>query len=77
MKTPLEEFPNIRKWTFRVMWIAVVLVGALQIGWQAQTGSTPSWIITALAVLGYLGGAIGFTADRNLTRQMRNAAPKE
>lgn len=62
---PLEEFPEVRKWVYRVYWLTIVIVGACQIGWVTATGETPVWILVALAILAYIGGITNFQADRN------------
>jgi hypothetical protein len=66
---PLEEFPNIRKWVYRVYWIVGVIVTAIQIGFVAATGSSPLWAGVTIAVLAYIGFALGFQADVNTPKR--------
>lgn len=70
--TPFEEYPRVRKIAYRIYWVAIVCVGAVQIGFATQTGGVPQWSNTALAVLAYVGAYVGFQADQNTTFTRRS-----
>ncbi len=44
-----------------------VLLGAVQVGFAAAEAAQPVWLTVALAVYAFLGGAIGATANANVT----------
>lgn len=66
LSNPLESFPVVRQWAYRVYWLVGIAVTATQVGYVTATGTSPSWITVALAVLAYVGIALGFQADRNV-----------
>lgn len=71
---PLLEFPEVRKWLYRVLWIAGAAVGLFQAVLAAVGMDSPTVqkvIAGALAAIAYLSVLSNYTADRNV------AAPKE
>jgi uncharacterized membrane protein YeiB len=68
---PLQEFPEVRRWLYRVLWVAGALVGL----WQAVSIAVPDLstptstkvVAGALAAIAYLSVVSNFTADRNVT----------
>jgi hypothetical protein len=63
---PLEEYPSARRWLYRANWLAVSVLGVIQVWASAGDTPAPSWLIPALAVTGYIGGLLSFTAERNV-----------
>lgn len=76
--TPLEQYPHIRQWAYRLLWIVGLAMGALQV-WFTTTPADdqPSWILPALAVLAYVSIATNYTADRNVSPTTVEQTPPE
>jgi hypothetical protein len=64
---PLEESPVARKRAYQVFWVVSLLVGAAQVGFAAADATTPTWLKVTLSVLPFVGAAIGYTAQANVT----------
>jgi hypothetical protein len=56
---------RVRRIIYTVYALAGVVLGAIQVGFAANDAATPAWLKTALAVLAFLGTAIGATAASN------------
>lgn len=64
--TPLEGMPDVRKKIYAAYWAVGVLLGAIPIGYTAVPDtSVPTWSLVVMALYGYFGIALGFTADKN------------
>lgn len=64
--TPLESVPSVRKKLYTAYWAIGILLGAVPVGYAAvPDASVPMWSLVAMALYGYFGIALGFTADRN------------
>lgn len=78
---PLQEFPAVRRWMYRGLWMAGAAIGL----WQAVSSAVPDLStplttkVTAglLAVVAYLSVLSNFTADRNVTLPPTPAAQDE
>ncbi len=57
--------PTVRKIIYGVYIVALVIVGAAQVGFAAVEAGQPEWLTIALAVLAYLGVPIGGLAIAN------------
>ncbi len=64
---PLQEYPAIRQWCYRIMWINLLTLGATQAGYAVAEQASPGWLKVALGVLAYVSVATNYTADRNVT----------
>lgn len=74
---PLEEYPVLRQWAYRVVWFVGLVLGGVQI-WFATTGTpAPDWLLPALAVLAYVSIATNYTADRNVAPTTPAETPLE
>lgn len=51
-----------------------LILGATQVGFSAAELEQPSWLTVLLAVYGFVGGAIGFTAQANTPTRGRYEA---
>ena len=71
---PLEEYPAIRRWVYRVFWIAGVAIGATQVVYLTIGQDQPVWLTAAVAVLAYLSIATNYQADRNTSVPGRHVA---
>jgi hypothetical protein len=56
---------GIRKAIYATYVIALVLAGAIQIGFATLGGEQPAWVLVTVAVLGYLGVPVGGLALAN------------
>lgn len=65
----LQSIPAVwRKRLYAAYWVAVFVVGAIQVGYTAVPDATqPEWLTVTLVVLAYVGGALGLTASANVT----------
>lgn len=68
MKTPLTDFasPKIRQTAYLVYTVVALISGALQIAYSSGGWGQPVWLTVSVAVLSFLGGALGFTAASNV-----------
>jgi len=62
---PLEEHPRLRKALYKAYWLIGVLLGAVPVAYAAVLASVPTWALVSMALYGYFGVALGFTADKN------------
>ena len=61
----------------KIYWVFAVLgliLGAIQVGFSSAELGQPSWLTVLLAVYGFVGGAIGFTAQANTPARGRYEA---
>ena len=66
---PLTLIPDaVRQVVYVVYACVVILVGAVQVGYAAVNAERPPALIIALAVLAYLGAALGITAASNVPK---------
>lgn len=65
---PLSDRPDLRKKVYSAFWLIGLLFGALQVGYAADEGSDPDWIVPALAVYAFLGAGVGYTAQQNTNK---------
>lgn len=63
---PLEEYPALRQWAYRLVWFVGLVLGGIQIWFATTNTEAPAWLLPALAVLGYVSIATNYTADRNV-----------
>lgn len=73
--TPLQEYPAVRQWAYRVLWIVGLVLGAIQVYILTVGGDSPPWLLGAVAVLGYLSIATNYTADRNVAKTTAAETP--
>jgi hypothetical protein len=68
MASPLTDIvaAPYRKIAYRVFAVLGVILGAVQVGYGAASAPQPSWLLIALSVCAFLGGAFGFTAASNV-----------
>lgn len=62
---PLADKPGLRKKVYSAFWLVGLLLGALQVGYAADDGDDPNWILPSLAVYAFLGTGVGYTASKN------------
>jgi hypothetical protein len=74
---PLEESPVARKRAYQVFWVVSLIAGATQIGFATAKAETPTWLLVALSILPFLGAAIGYTAQANVTPAPIKAQPDQ
>ena len=69
MKTPMTNFPSarIRQAVYLVYTVVALICGALQVAYSSGGWGQPVWLTVGVAVLSFLGGALGFTAASNVT----------
>lgn len=66
---PLLEYPVVRKWLYRVLWVAGAVVGLTQAVLSAtdtHSATINTVIAGALAAIAYLSVLSNYTADRNV-----------
>lgn len=66
--------PEIRSKIYWVFALLGLILGATQVGFSAAELEQPSWLTVLLAVYGFVGGAIGFTAQANTPTRGRYEA---
>ena len=54
-----------RKPIYAAYALAGAIIGAIQVGYLSAEAGQPLWLTVALAVYGFIGTAIGFTASAN------------
>lgn len=54
-----------RKPTYAAYALAGAVIGAVQVGYLSAEAGQPLWLTVTLAVYGFIGTAIGFTASAN------------
>ena len=50
---------------YAVYVVAVVIIGAVQVGYASLDMGQPAWLTAALAIVGYLGAPVGALAAVN------------
>jgi len=68
MQTPLTDIasPKIRQTLYLVYTLLALISGALQIAYSSGGWGQPVWLTVGVAVLAFLGGALGLTAASNV-----------
>ena len=68
MQTPLTDFasPRIRQILYLAYTVLALISAALQIAYSSGGWGQPVWLTVGVAVLSFLGGALGFTAASNV-----------
>ena len=67
---PLTLIPDsVRQVVYVVYACAVIGVGAVQVGFVSVDAAQPPALTVALAVLAYLGAALGITAASNIQKK--------
>ena len=67
---PLTLIPDaVRQTVYIVYACAVIGVGAVQVGFVSVNAAQPPSLTIALAVLAYLGAALGITAASNIQKK--------
>lgn len=62
-KEVIDQLPaTARKIVYSVFALVGVTFGAIQVGYGAAEMASPAWLVVALAVYGFLGGAFGLVA---------------
>jgi hypothetical protein len=74
---PLQEFPAVRQWAYRAVWVVGLALGAVQVYMVTIGNDQPEWLTGALAVLAYVSVATNFTADRNVSPTTVAETPPE
>jgi hypothetical protein len=74
---PLQEFPAVRQWAYRVVWVVGLILGAIQVYMVTVEQDQPTWLTGALGVLAYVSVATNFTADRNVAKTTVAETPPE
>lgn len=62
-----------RQQVYAVFAVVGVILGATQVGYAAAEQSQPVWLTVALAVFGFLSGAVGYVAASNVALPDENA----
>ena len=75
MTNPLHETipPNVRRIAYAAYALLGVALGATQVGFSAAEAGQPVWLIVAMAVYGFIGGAFGITAASNTPAPERHS----
>jgi peptidoglycan/LPS O-acetylase OafA/YrhL len=68
MNTPMTNFPSprIRRTAYLLYTVIALISGALQVAYSSGGWGQPVWLTVGVAVLAFLGGALGFTAASNV-----------
>jgi peptidoglycan/LPS O-acetylase OafA/YrhL len=68
MKTPMTNIasPAKRQAAYLIYTVLAIIGGALQVGYSSASWPQPVWLTVSIAVLSFLGGALGFTAASNV-----------
>jgi hypothetical protein len=77
MKTPMTNFPSpaFRQAAYLVYTVVALISGALQVAYSAGGWGQPVWLTVSVAVLSFLGGALGFTAASNVKPDVPGQEP--
>jgi hypothetical protein len=66
-KELVQNLPaTVRRWFFAAYALIGVGIGATQVGFSAAELGQPTWLVVALAVYAFIGGAFGLTAATNV-----------
>lgn len=60
---------RVRKAIYAAYVVAIILIGAIQVGHAAIRAAQPEWLTVALAVAAYLGVPVGGLAAANTSTQ--------
>jgi hypothetical protein len=74
---PLEQNPRARRIAYQVFWTVSLVVGCVQVGFAAAKADQPTWLLVVLSILPFLGAAIGYTAQANVTAAPIVAQPDQ
>jgi hypothetical protein len=74
---PLEQNPAARRIAYQVFWVISLIAGATQIGFATADAVTPTWLLVVLSILPFLGAAIGYTAQANISPTTVAETPPE
>jgi hypothetical protein len=74
---PLQEYPAVRQWAYRIVWVVGLVLGAIQVYMVTVEADQPTWLTGALGVLAYVSVATNFTADRNVAKTTVAETPPE
>jgi peptidoglycan/LPS O-acetylase OafA/YrhL len=68
MNTPMTNIasPARRQAAYLVYTVLALISGALQVAYSSGGWPQPVWLTVSIAVLSFLGGALGFTAASNV-----------
>lgn len=69
------ESARVRKIIYSAYVIAIVVIGAIQVGFAAISVGQPEWLTVALAVAAYLGVPVAGLAVANTSTDVGSAAP--
>lgn len=61
----IVESARVRKIIYSAYVVAIVIIGAIQVGFAAISAGQPEWLTVALAVAAYLGVPVGGLAVAN------------
>jgi protein-S-isoprenylcysteine O-methyltransferase Ste14 len=77
MKTLMTDFPSpaFRQMAYLIYTVVAVISGALQVAYSAGGWGQPVWLIVGVAVLSFLGGALGFTAASHVKPDVPDQKP--
>jgi hypothetical protein len=64
---PLATNPRARHALYVVLWGVGLVLGAVQVGYGATDADAPALLHVALAVYAFLGAAVGYTAQANVS----------
>jgi peptidoglycan/LPS O-acetylase OafA/YrhL len=79
MNTPMTNFasPAKRQAVYLVYTVLALISGALQVGYSSGGWPQPVWLTVSVAVLSFLGGALGFTAASNVKPDVKPDVPPQ
>lgn len=61
----IVESARVRKAIYAVYVVAIIVIGAIQVGFAAISAGQPEWLTVSLAVAAYLGVPVGGLAAVN------------
>lgn len=63
----LDGNPALRRRAYQLLALVGLVLGAIGAWYGVADGNAPEWHAPALAVLAYVGAALGYVAQRNVT----------
>lgn len=66
---PFASRPDVRQRVYTAFWVVGVALGAVQVAFASADAGQPAALNVALGVYAFLGGAVGYTAQRNTDPQ--------
>lgn len=57
--------PQHRKWVYNIVFLVVFILGAIGVGFAASETVPPEWYVIAVAVTGFVSGAVNGLAGAN------------